>query len=344
MTEIMSLIDKPVLVLGAGNFGTCLAQQLATKGQEVYLTSRHHEVVKSINEQHRNSRYLHDFPIHENVIAIQEDLEDFDLMRIGAVVVALPTQAIRPVLEALKSKLHPDLLWISAAKGIENSTLSFPSQIFTEVLGELLRFRPACLSGPSFASEVMVGQPTAVTVASEDEAVAVAVQKLFHCSTFRAYTTVDMVGLELSGALKNVIAIASGACEGLGFQENSKAALITRGLAEMTRIGVAMGADPLTFKGLGGIGDLLLTCSSKKSRNFTVGYRLGKREMIQDVLTTLGSVAEGYYTSEAAFKLAKAYGADSPIVNQVYAVLYEEKEIYEAVLDLLNREPKPETH
>jgi glycerol-3-phosphate dehydrogenase (NAD(P)+) len=198
------------------------------------------------------------------------------------------------------------------------------------------------LSGPSFAVEIMAGHPTCVSVASHDPDCALAAQKMCHTPLFRCYTSSDPVGLEIAGALKNVIAIASGAAAGLGYQENSRAAFLTRGLAEMTRIGLALKANPITFNGLGGVGDLFLTCTSKKSRNFTVGYRLGNGEQLDTIVESVGSVAEGVTTAKAAFELVDRLGVDAPIIREVFAVLYQGKDIQDAIRDLLNRDPKPE--
>ena len=200
----------------------------------------------------------------------------------------------------------------------------------------------AFLSGPSFAIEVAARQPTCVTVASLSTERAHRTQRLFHAPFFRVYDISDPIGLEIAGALKNVIAIASGACAGAGFQLNARAALISRGLAEITRFGLALGANPLTFAGLSGVGDLFLTCTSEKSRNYTVGYRIGQGESLQYITDTLGSVAEGVTTTKAAYEMAKRLGVDSPITDAVYSVLYEGKNYKVAMLELMSREPSQE--
>ena len=333
--------NKNVVVLGAGNFGTCLAQHLARMGHQVFLWDRQIETIDGINLKRRNPKYLTQYELKPNIMGVHH-LPKLSWEEIGFVVVAIPTQAIRTVLKTHKDVFPSGLVWISAAKGMENETFEFPTQIISNELGEKITRHPVCISGPSFAAEVMADQPTAISVASKDVDACKEVQALFHSGPFRAYTTQDVIGLELCGSLKNVIAIASGACSGLGYQENSKAALITRGLAEITRIGVALGADPLTFLGLGGIGDLLLTCGSQKSRNFTLGYRLGRGEKIQEILATVGSVCEGYYTSKAAYDLSHNLKVDAPIADQVYRVLYEAKDIKSAVEDLMRRSPKEE--
>jgi glycerol-3-phosphate dehydrogenase len=260
---------------------------------------------------------------------------------ISVIVQATPTQTMREVLSLVKPFWRKELLLICAAKGIELGTLQLPSEIIANVLGNETADRAAFLSGPSFASEIVARQPTALSVASKEATSANWAQELFHAAHFRVYTSNDPIGLEVAGALKNVVAIAAGASEGIGFQANSRAALITRGLAEITRIGVAMGANPLTFKGLSGVGDLFLTCTSEKSRNFSLGYRLGKGESIEHALASVG-VAEGFSTAKSAYELSVKIKVDAPIIAEVYRVLYEGKPITQAVMDLVTREAKPE--
>ncbi len=332
---------REILVLGSGNFGTCLAQHLAHQGHRVLMWGRSQELAREINEHHRNPRYLAQISLSPSLTATTE-LLDSQLAHTRFLILALPTQSLRQVLRTLKSKLNPQCTIVCASKGIENESLSFPYYIIRAELGEGLFARTAILSGPSFASEVAEQQPTAVSVAAKDGEIARSIQELFHTSFFRVYTTLDPIGLEVAGALKNVIALASGAASGLGFQQNAKAALLARGIAEITRIGVALGADPLTFLGLGGVGDLFLTCTSEKSRNFTVGYRLGKGEKLETVLATLGSVAEGVSTARAAFALTTQLKVDAPIIHEVYAVLYQGVTIKDALFNLLNREMKAE--
>ncbi|MBM4251188.1 MAG: NAD(P)-dependent glycerol-3-phosphate dehydrogenase [Deltaproteobacteria bacterium] len=337
MTERLG--DK-VLVLGSGNFGTCLAQHLAEKGYHVTIWSRSQEVVDSINQAHKNPKYLSTINLSSRLRATKIiDQASVDAMDV--VIHATPTQTMREVLTQIAPFWRPGLLLICAAKGLEVGSLELPSQIIGEVLGESVGERAAFLSGPSFASEIMSRQPTAVTAASYSQASAQRVQSLFHSAHFRVYTSDDPVGLEVAGALKNVVAIAAGACVGIGFQMNSRAALITRGLAEIMRFGVALGANPITFNGLSGVGDLFLTCTSEKSRNFSVGHRLGLGQPIDKVLAEIG-VAEGVATAKAAHDLALKLHVDAPITSEVYRVLYENKPIAQAVMGLLTREAKPE--
>lgn len=339
--EMAKSQTEKVLVLGAGNFGTCLAQHLAEQGHLVTLWTRSASQAQAINESNRNPTYLSSFTLHSNVKASTQLSSDL-LKDCSVVLQAIPTQAMRHVLSGLKSAWNDDLLLICAAKGIERGTLQLPSGIIAAVLGEDVAHKSVFLSGPSFASEVAGRQPTCVVAASFELARARLAQRILHASQFRVYTGDDPIGLEIAGALKNVVAIAAGASVGLGFQMNSLAALITRGLAEITRVGTKLGANPLTFQGLGGVGDLFLTCTSNKSRNYTVGYRLGKGEKLDDVLGSMGSVAEGVATAQAAYDLTQKIQVDAPIITEVWRCLYEQKQINSAVTDLLTREAKPE--
>jgi len=337
----MNLPIKNVLVLGSGNFGTCLAQHLALNGSNVCLWSRHSEVTDSINKHHRNPRYLSDIELAGNLTGTSELNEDI-VGSADVILLAVPTQALRSVMKIIKPFTSPSQLLVCAAKGIEVDTLKFPREIIESVLGEEIAKAAVFLSGPSFAREVVQRLPTAVSLASHDSERCLIAQDLFHADVFRAYSSDDPIGLEVAGALKNVIAIASGAVTGLGFESNSRAAMVTRGLAEITRMGVALGANPLTFTGLGGVGDLFLTCSSEKSRNFSLGYQLAGGRKIDEILAKMGSVAEGYYTAKAVHSLAKCINVQMPICDQVYQVLYDGKPIKEAVRYLLTREAKPE--
>lgn len=331
---------EKILVLGAGNFGTCLAQHLAEKGYHVTMWSRSQAVTDSINASRKNPKYLSSINLSPRLSATS-NLDAKTLGETSVVVHVTPTQTMREVLTMMKPYWRSDLLLICAAKGIEMGRLLLPHDIISDVLGQAVSDKAAFLSGPSFASEIVARQPTAVTVASRTEKSAHWAQELFHAAHFRVYTSDDPIGLEVAGALKNVVAIAAGASVGIGFQMNSRAALITRGLAEITRVGVALGANPLTFKGLGGVGDLFLTCTSEKSRNFSVGFRLGKGESLEAVLASVGT-SEGVTTTKAAKELVEKLGVEAPIITEVYKVLYEQKPIAQAVMDLLTREAKPE--
>lgn len=330
-----------ILVLGAGNFGTCLAQQLAEQGHLVTIWTRDQDQARVINSSHHNPKYLPALKLHESITACYELTRELT-SQVAVILQVLPTQAMRGALQLIKPWWHQGMLLICAAKGIEQGTLQLPSGIISDVLGETSATSAVYLSGPSFASELAASQPTCVVAASSDSSRAQWAQDLFHSVRFRVYTSDDPIGLEVAGALKNVVAIAAGATVGLGFQMNSLAALITRGLAEITRVGVSLGANPITFQGLAGVGDLFLTCTSEKSRNFSVGYRLGKGEDLNLVLRSLGSVAEGVWTTQAAYQLARKIGVDIPIITEVWRCLYEQKPISSALNDLLTREAKPE--
>lgn len=335
--------QRSILVLGAGNFGTSLAQHLATKGERVLLWDHLEEVVNGIREKRRNPKHLSHIELSDAIKAFH-DLDEFDPTSCHAIVIAIPTQFLRSVMELFRQLITPKHVLICAAKGIEENTLKLPIEIIENVLGHEIGKNSVVLSGPSFAAELINGQPTAVSIASVNQQRALDAQKIFHSNVFRAYTSNDPIGLEICGALKNVIAIASGACKGIGFENNAQAALITRGLAEIIRVGTAMGASPLTFNGLGGIGDLFLTCNSTKSRNYSLGFYIGQGCSVKEALEKLSSVAEGWSTSKAAYKLSKKLDTDTPLINEVYHVLHEGKPLDSAVSSLLERGMKPENH
>jgi glycerol-3-phosphate dehydrogenase (NAD(P)+) len=333
--------NERFLVLGAGNFGTCLACHLAGLGWSVDLWSRSKTLVETINSQHKNPKYLSTITLAPSIQAInhinEESINDYK-----GIVIAVPMQAVRESLQIFAQHLNTAPILISAVKGIEISRSLFPLDVIANTCGEEVANHAVVLSGPSFAIEVAHKLPTAVVAASKTISRAVSVQQIFHNSFFRVYTSNDPIGLEVAGALKNVIAIAAGACAGLGLQMNSMAALMTRGLAEITRLGVKLGANPLTFQGLGGLGDLILTCSSHKSRNYSLGFQLGQGTPIHEALSNLGSVAEGFTTAKAAHNLAETIGVEMPISEQVYQVLYAKKPVEEAFTDLINRDAKAE--
>ncbi|KAJ3115630.1 hypothetical protein HDU96_000323 [Phlyctochytrium bullatum] len=345
--------DQKIIVLGAGNFGTCIADHLADLGLDTTIWARDAAVVESINTQHKNSKYMSSvdcWPPSLDILQMElssnlkatTQLDEELISKATVIIFSIPTQHMRGVLERVKPFLTTKHLTIFLNKGIEISTLKLPSDIVLDVWGDKLGRLATFLSGPSFAVEVVKRQPTCVSVASSVRSRALRTQRLFHAPHFRVYDSKDVVGVEIAGALKNVIALASGACTGLGFQNNARAAIITRGLAEMIRIGVKLGADPLTFAGLAGVGDLMMTAQSEKSRNFTVGYRLGKGEALDHVLATLGSVAEGVETTRAAYALCRKMDMDSPVCDAVYSVLYQGKPIQVAVRELMGRDPSSE--
>ncbi|MGE0161046.1 MAG: NAD(P)H-dependent glycerol-3-phosphate dehydrogenase [Gemmatimonadales bacterium] len=326
-------------VLGAGAWGTALGAQLAQKGHRVTLWSYERDVAESINRTHVNP-YLQGISLPSGLTA------ETDLVRAvsgaGLVVSASPSQFVREVTGSAATHLDPDATIVSASKGIELNTLLRMDEVLAETLPEGLARRLCVLSGPSFAQEVASGLPTAVVIASRDEASAVRARSLFQTATFRVYTNADVIGVELGGALKNVIALAAGTSAGLGFGHNTTAALITRGLAEITRLGLAVGAEKATFYGLAGLGDLVLTCTGSLSRNRTVGYRLGQGEPLEKVLAEMTAVAEGVLTTRAAHELSRRHRVEMPITEQMYAILYEGRAPSEALRALMTRDPKPE--
>ena len=327
----------PVAVLGAGSWGTTLANLLACQGREVRLWAYESEVVAAVNRERENPVFLPGVPLSARIRAFADPRE---AVRGAEVVVSVPpSHAVRAVIGGLGEAILPGTLVVSATKGIETDTLALMSQVFADCLP---RVRYAALSGPSFATEVCQGQPTAVVAAASDEAVAQAAQQVFATPAFRVYTNLDVIGVELAGALKNVIAIAAGIAEGLGMGHNPRAALITRGLAEITRLGIAMGADPLTFAGLAGMGDLVLTATGSLSRNRSLGVALGQGQSFEAYRASHRSVAEGANTSLAGAELSRRMGIELPITAQVCAVLFRDKPPREAIAELMGRELKAE--
>lgn len=326
-----------VAVLGAGSWGTTLADLLARKGHAVRLWAHEAEVVTAINRGHENPIFLSGCPLAPELRATGDAVA---ATRGAEVVVAVaPSHVLRGVLEGARAGVAQDAVIVSATKGIEPATLDLMSR----VVEESLPGRPvAALSGPSFALEVYQGQPTAVVAAARDENTAHRVQEVFASPRFRVYSHHDVTGVELAGALKNVIAIAAGILEGLGLGNNPRAALITRGLAEMTRLGVALGADPLTFAGLAGMGDLILTTTGALSRNRALGMALAGGQSLEQYRATHRSVAEGANTAKAALALAERRGVELPICAQVAEILFDGKPAQQAVVDLMERALKSE--
>ena len=323
-----------ITILGAGAWGTALAQLLGDGKNDVTLWGHNANHLGDLQKTGRNDRYLPG-------IELSRDLKfETDLARAVSgpelVVVAVPSSAFRHISQSLADFSG---IAVSVTKGIEHETGLTMCGVLAQAAPNA---KPAALSGPSLAFEVARGIPTAIVAASADPATAGAVQKLFHRPAFRVYTSNDLTGVEFGGALKNVIAIAAGICDGLGFGDNSKAALVTRGLTEIRRLGVAGGAQTETFSGLSGIGDLMVTCFSKLSRNRGFGERLGRGEKVAAVLAGTKSVAEGFPTARSAFELARKVRIETPIIAQIYAALYEEKSPAQALQDLTARESKPE--
>jgi glycerol-3-phosphate dehydrogenase (NAD(P)+) len=327
-------------VLGAGSWGTALASNLAGKGYTVTAWDKDAGVLEDIARNHRNERYLPGAVLPPTLHAsadIAKALEGAEL-----VVMAVPSHAIRQVAIEAKRHVHAGVPIVCVAKGIELETLMTMSEVLEDVLPVPLHPYVAVLSGPSFAKEVAKSLPTAVTVAARWDRVAKQVQDAFHSKTFRPYTSSDVVGCEIGGCVKNVVAIAAGISDGFGFGANALAALITRGLAEITRLAVRKGANPLTLSGLSGLGDLVLTCSSDLSRNRTVGRGLAQGKTAEQIQQELGQVAEGVRNARSARELAHRLGVEMPITEMVYRVLYENLSPREGVTTLMTRETKPE--
>lgn len=330
--------DK-VAVLVAGSWGTALASVLAYNELEVVAWTRSAEQAKEINEEHSNNRYLPDIKLSPRLRATTDMGEA--VSGATAVLIVAPSSAMREVSRQLKSFWIEDMLIIHATKGFETESLKRMSTVISEELG-CDEGSVVVLSGPSHAEEVIQMRPTTVVVASSDSKAAAAVQDLFMNSYFRVYTNRDMIGVELAGALKNIIALGAGMSDGLGFGDNAKAALLTRGLAEISRIGVEMGANPLTFAGLAGIGDLVVTATSRHSRNWRAGSLLGQGKGLEEVLASMGMVVEGIRTTKAAHAISAKYGVQMPIADQLYHVLFKDRDPRSAVEALMGRDPKTE--
>jgi glycerol-3-phosphate dehydrogenase (NAD(P)+) len=327
-------------VLGAGSWGTALASLLASKGYTVTAWDKDHAVLDDIARNHRNDRYLKDVALAPTLGATPDVVRALEGAEL--VVVAVPSHAVRQVAIESKRHVHAGTPIVCVAKGIELDTLMTMSEVLEDVLPVPLHPYVAVLSGPSFAKEVAKGLPTAVTVAARWERIARQVQDAFHTKTFRPYTSSDVVGAEIGGCVKNVVAIAAGISDGFGFGANALAALVTRGLAEITRLAVRKGANPLTLSGLAGLGDLVLTCSSDLSRNRTVGRGLAAGRAADEIQREIGQVAEGVRNAKSARELARRLGVEMPITEMVYRVIYEAAPARDAVQQLMMRETKPE--
>lgn len=332
----MDYPNNYISVIGSGSWGTTLASLLADKGYDVTLWTRETDLAERINKERVNNLYLPDIALSHNLKATNNIAEAVSASRY--IVNVVPTQYIRPVFTQAKQYIKEESIIISAAKGIEIETLLTPSMVLKEILGKPV----SIISGPSFAKEVAAKLPTAVTLATEDKKTGLLLQEIFNTDYFRVYTHDDIIGVEIGGALKNVIAIAAGICDGLGLGHNSRAALITRGLSEIARLGLSMNAREITFSGLSGLGDLVLTCTGPLSRNYNVGCKLGRGQKLSEIVSGTIHVAEGVTTTRAAYDLSKKLDIDLPITEQVYLTLYKDKPPKEAVRDLMNRTLKSE--
>ena len=326
---------KRIAVIGAGSWGTALGVVTARAGHEVTFWSRNADVVTSINRDRVNSSYLPRVPVPDGVVASGDFADVINESQL--VIIATPSHATRAVLETMSAALPAKAILVSATKGIEIETGKRISQLAAEVLGESLTERFVCLSGPSFAKEVVAQHPTAIVAAAANADAASTVQSALSTEYLRIYTNDDVVGTELGGSVKNVMAIAAGMVAGLGLGSNSVAALITRGLAEISRLALAEGGKLETMMGLAGLGDLVLTCTGSLSRNRFVGQELGKGRALADITAGMIEVAEGVKTAQALKELSKRAGVEMPIATEVYAVLYEGKKVRDAATALMSR-------
>ncbi|RFU65550.1 NAD(P)H-dependent glycerol-3-phosphate dehydrogenase [Peribacillus glennii] len=324
-----------IAVIGAGSWGTALALVLADNGHDVRIWGHKQEQIDEINERHTNHKYLPGLKLPAGIKGYTSLREVMN--GITDLVLAVPTKAIREVLGKIAPVAENPFTIVHVSKGIEPDTLLRISEMIEEELPSSLLAGVVVLSGPSHAEEVSLRHPTTVTVSSRNMETAERIQDLFINQNFRVYTNPDIVGVEIGGALKNIIALAAGITDGLGYGDNAKAALITRGLAEISRLGTAMGANPLTFSGLAGIGDLIVTCTSVHSRNWRAGNLLGKGQKLDEVLENMGMVVEGVRTTKAAYQLAKKYNVDMPITSALYHVLFNGENVKESVDRLMNR-------
>ena len=326
-------------VLGAGSFGTCLAM-LCAREHDVRLWARNPEIAESINRNRRNPAYLSDVEIPQGVRA-SSDLEEVMEGR-ELVICAVPSHGVRDVMHRAAPYLEVGAIVVSTVKGIEQGTCMRMDQVLEEVLGPAHASKLVFLSGPSFAREIADERPTAVTLACHEEVFAISVQESISSPWLRCYSTTDVVGVELGGALKNVVAIAVGICDGLGLGLNARASVMTRGLREITRLGTELGADPLTFLGLAGVGDLVLTCTGDLSRNRTVGLELGRGRSLDEILGGMHEVAEGVRTTRAACELGHRHGVEMPISHMVNAILDGQVSPSEAAEQIMRRQLRSE--
>ncbi|GEO74645.1 glycerol-3-phosphate dehydrogenase [NAD(P)+] [Levilactobacillus namurensis] len=336
-------MSEKIAVLGAGSWGSILASVLDENGHDVRLWSYNPKQVEELNTQHTNSRYIKDFTFSSSLVAYADLATAID--GVDAILFVVPTKAVRSVAHQVgallaEKQLQPEI--IHASKGIEQKTYKRISQILEEEIPAANRKAVTVLSGPSHAEDVARHDLTLITAASASPEAAKYTQKLFMTNYFRVYTNSDVIGVEIGAALKNIIALGAGALHGLGYGDNAKAALMTRGLAEISRLGTSFGADPMTFIGLSGVGDVIVTATSANSRNWRAGDELGRGEALNDVVSHMGMVIEGVATTKAAYELSKQRGVSMPITEAIYQVLYEGKDIRTAISDLMQREGRAE--
>ena len=337
----MNSVNASMTVIGAGSYGTAVAITLARNGHSVVLWGHNPEQIQKMQHDRCNQAFLPDVTFPDTLLL------EADLARALAasrdVLVVVPSHVFGDVLRQLKPYLRPDARIVWATKGLEAETGRLLQDVAREALGEAIPL--AVVSGPTFAKELAAGLPTAIALASTDAQFADDLQQLLHCGkSFRVYSNPDFIGVQLGGAVKNVIAIGAGMSDGIGFGANARTALITRGLTEMTRLGSALGADPSTFMGMAGLGDLVLTCTDNQSRNRRFGIMLGQGKGVQEAQDSIGQVVEGYRNTKEVLALAQRHGVEMPITEQIYQVLYCHKDAREAALSLLGRTRKDEKH
>lgn len=331
--------DAPVSILGAGSYGTALAIALARNGHHTYLWGHNPSKMAEMAQLRMNQDFLPDIPFPDS-LQITADLEEA-LAKSRDLLLVVPSHVFAEVLARIQPLLRPEHRIIWATKGLERDTGRLLQDVALQILGE--NYPLAVLSGPTFAKELALGMPTAITLSSTDLEFADQMQQRIHCSkSFRVYLNDDMVGVQLGGAIKNVIAIGAGISDGIGFGANARTALITRGLAEITRLGVSLGANPKTFMGMAGLGDLVLTCTDNQSRNRRFGLMLGQGKTAQEAMTEIGQVVEGFYNTKEAYLLAQRQGIEMPIVEQIYQMLFCGKRAEDVAKTLLGRERKGE--
>jgi len=329
-----------IAVLGAGSWGTALAMVLAGNQNDINLWSFDKEHVDEMQRTRRNDQFLEDAHLPEETITLYSDIEKC-IDQVEVILMAVPSQVVRNVAKSIKDKVKSDQLIVNVAKGIEMTTLKRMSEVVEEILPENTY---VILSGPSHAEEVAKRMPTTLVSASKSRVAAELIQDIFTTEYLRIYTNPDVIGVELSGSLKNIIAIGAGITDGMGFGDNAKAALVTRGVTEIARLGMLMGARTETFAGLAGIGDLIVTCTSMHSRNRRCGIQIGEGKSLEDAIASLGGmVVEGVYTTKSAYELAKKYNVDMPITNELYEILYNGQDARESVRNLMLRNQKHES-
>lgn len=332
-------MSEPISVIGAGSYGTALAIALSRNGYPTYLWGHNPEHMQQLAQQRCNQAFLPNIPF-PTALEIESKLESA-VRKSRDLLIVVPSHVFGEILEKIRPHLQPHHRIVWATKGLERDTGRLLQQVVEEKLGT--QYPLAVLSGPTFAKELAEGLPTAIALASQDHAFAEALQARIHCSKhFRVYLNQDMTGVQLGGAIKNVIAIGAGMSDGMGFGANARTALITRGLAEISRLGEALGANPNTFMGMSGLGDLVLTCTDNQSRNRRFGLMLGQGKNAEEALAEIGQVVEGFYNTKEAYLLAQRHGVEMPITEQIYQVLFCGKNAQDVVASLLGRERKGE--